>query len=258
MLLLLPAAKTLDFETPAPVGISTQPDFLEEAARLAGELRALTPGELAARMALSEKLARQVFDYYQAWRPPFTARNARQALLAYAGDLYGALDAPTLTKAERHFAQGRVRILSGLYGLLRPLDLMAPYRLEMGGRMAAGSLYAFWGGKLTEGLNVLLDEAQGEGREPVLLNLASQEYAKAIQPLKLRGRMITPVFQEGRAGRFRVLSVFAKRARGLMARHVIRHRLTGLEGLRRFNEAGYGFKEDLSTAERWVFQREMS
>ena len=258
MLLILPAAKTLDFEMPGTAGISTQPDFLEEAALLAGELRALTPAELAVRMALSEKLAQRVFAYYQAWNRPFTLRNAKPALLAYAGDLYEALEAKSLTEAELDFAQGRVRILSGLYGLLRPLDLMAPYRLAMGGRMSSGSLYAFWGDKLTEALNLALDAEEAQGREPFLLNLASQEYAKAIRPERLRGRMITPVFQEGRAGRFKVVSFFAKRARGLMARFVLQGRLAEPEAIQAFREDGYALEGAASTADLWCFRREVS
>lgn len=258
MLLILPASKTLDFETPVSMAFFTQPDFLKEAARLAKELRALAPPELAKRMALSDKLAAQVFISFQEWRTPFTPHNAKPALLAYAGDLYDGLDASTLTESDLRFAQEHVRILSGLYGLLRPMDLMRAYRLEMGARMATGSLYAFWGGRLTEALNARLDAEKAAGREPVLLNLASEEYAKAIQPAQLRGRLITPVFQDGQAGRFKVLSYFAKRARGSMARFVIRQRLSDPEKLRRFKEGGYHFAKEASSPERWVFRREVS
>lgn len=258
MILILPASKTLDFTAPAPKAAASQPEFLEDAAHLVAELRALAPPALAKRMALSDKLAGQVFIYFQDWQRPFTTRNAKPALHAYAGDLYDGLDAATLTGADLRFAQDHVRILSGLYGLLRPLDLMRPYRLEMGARIAAGSLYAFWGGRLTEALNLQLDREKAAGREPVLLNLASEEYAKAIQPDQVRGRMITPVFQEGKAGRYKVVSFFAKRARGTMARFVIQERLTTPEKLRRFFEDGYRLAQDASSPERWVFRREVS
>jgi len=258
MILILPASKTLDFATPAPKAGATQPEFLEDSARLVAELRALSPPALAKRMALSDKLAGQVFIYFQDWKRPFTTRNAKPAIQAYAGDLYDGLDAAALTESDLHFAQEHVRILSGLYGLLRPLDLMRPYRLEMGARMAAGSLYTFWGERLTEALNMQLDREKAAGREPVLLNLASEEYAKAIQPGALRGRMITPVFQEGQAGRYKVVSFFAKRARGTMARFIIQERLTDPEKLRRFREEGYRFAKDASSPERWVFRREVS
>ena len=257
MIVILPAAKTLDFEMPADPGTSgTQPEYLNDAALLAGELRGLSPGELRTSMDISEKLARQVFEYYQSWGLPFTTANAKQALLAYAGDLYAGLGATTLTELDLAFAQGHIRIISGLYGLLRPLDLMAPYRLEMGKRMNTGSLYTFWGDKLTEGLNTLLDHERAKGEEAVLLNLASHEYAKAIKPAQLRGRMITPVFQEGQGERFKVVSFFAKRARGLMARFIIQNRLTDPEKLRDFTETGYAFSKLASTKDLWIFRRE--
>jgi hypothetical protein len=258
MLLILPASKTLDFEAPHLEARTTQPEFLEDSARLVAELRALSQPALAKRMALSDKLAGQVFNYFQDWKRPFTPRNAKPALLAYAGDLYDGLGATTLTKSDLHFAQAHVRILSGLYGLLRPLDLMRPYRLEMGARMAAGSLYTFWGERLTEALNRHLDHEKALGREPVLLNLASEEYAKAIHPGRLRGRMITPVFQEGQADRYKVVSFFAKRARGTMARFIIRERLADPEKLRHFREDRYRFAKEASSPERWIFRREVS
>lgn len=258
MILILPASKTLDFATPAAPGPATQPQFLKEAARLVKELKALAPPELASRMALSDKLAAQVFAHYQDWRTPFTPRNAKAALLAYAGDLYDGLDAGTLDEADLAFAQAHLRILSGLYGLLRPLDLMQPYRLEMGARRPEGSLYAFWGDKPAKALSALLKAEAAGGREPLLLNLASEEYARAIHPAKLQGRIITPVFQEGKGGRFKVVSFFAKRARGLMARYALQHRLPEPGPLRAFAEEGYAFAAEASTAERWVFRREMS
>lgn len=255
MILILPASKTLDFQTPAQAASSTQPDFLKEAARLVKELQALSPPKLAAHMHLSDKLAAQVFAWYQDWQRPFTPQNAKPALRAYAGDLYDGLDAATLEASDLTFAQAHLRILSGLYGLLRPLDLMQPYRLEMGARMKSGSLYAFWGNKLTRELNALLRVEQAAGHEPVLLNLASEEYAKAIQPGALCGRMITPVFQEGQGGRFKVVSFFAKRARGVMARAVIQDRLFHPEGLRAFDREGYAFAAEASSPSKWIFRR---
>lgn len=258
MILILPASKTLDFRTLASTQPPTQPAFLKETRRLIQELRRLSPPRLAERMALSDKLAAQVFAYYQDWRTPFTPANAKTALLAYAGDLYDGLDATTLSDADIQFAQTQVRVLSGLYGLLRPLDLMQPYRLEMGTRMQEGSLYAFWGDRLTKALNLLLKAEKTAGREPILLNLASEEYAKAIQPAGLHGRMLTPVFQEGQGGRFKVVSFFAKRARGCMARYVIQNRLMDPKELLRFEGEGYRHAAAASTPERWFFRREVS
>jgi len=255
MILILPASKTLNFETPVHIAAPTQPAFLKESARLVKELKRLAPPELAERMALSDKLAAQVFAYYQDWHTPFTPANAKVALRTYAGDLYDGLDAGTLFDADIQFAQAQVRILSGLYGLLRPLDLMQPYRLEMGARMQDGSLYAFWGDRLTKALNLLLKAEKTAGREPILLNLASEEYAKAIQPGALQGRMLTPVFQEGKGGRFKVVSFFAKRARGCMARYVIQNRLTEPQELLRFEGEGYSSVPEASTPERCVFRR---
>lgn len=258
MILILPASKTLDFNSSTSIAAPTQPAFLKEAAALVKELKRLSPPKLAERMALSDKLAAQVFGYYQDWRMPFTPSNSKAALRTYAGDLYDGLDAATLSEAELQFAQTRVRILSGLYGLLRPLDLMQPYRLEMGARMKEGSLYAFWGDRLTKALNLLLKAEKTAGREPILLNLASEEYAKAIQPGALQGRMLTPVFQEGKGGRFKVVSFFAKRARGCMARYVIQNRLMEPQELQRFEGEGYRFAAEASTPERWFFRREVS
>jgi len=258
MILILPASKTLDFGAFAPTPAPTQPAFLKAAAALVKELKRLAPPELAERMALSDKLAAQVFAYYQDWHTPFTPANAKVALRTYAGDLYDGLDAGTLFDADIQFAQAQVRILSGLYGLLRPLDLMQPYRLEMGARMQEGSLYAFWGDRLTKALNLLLKAEKTAGREPILLNLASEEYAKAIQPGALQGRMLTPVFQEGKGGRFKVVSFFAKRARGCMARYVIQNRLLEPQDLLRFEGEGYHFAKDASTEDRWFFRREVS
>jgi len=261
MILMLPAAKTLDFETAPTTSRFTQPEFQQEAARLVSQLRRLDPVQLAQGMKISEKLAKQTFDRFGAWRLPFTPGNAKQALLAYAGDLYEGLEPTTLGDAELAFAQGQVRILSGLYGLLRPLDLMQPYRLEMGAGFAPKgkkNLYAFWGGKLTEAFNQLLDAERLAGREPVLLNLASEEYARAIQAKQLRGRMITPQFQEGKAGRFKVVSFFAKRARGRMARFVIQGRLAEPAAVQAFREDGYALDGAASTTEIWCFRREVS
>lgn len=258
MILILPASKTLDFGAVASALAPTQPAFLKEAGALVKELKRLAPPKLAERMALSDKLAAQVFGYYQDWCAPFTPANAKVALRTYAGDLYDGLDAATLSNADIQFAQAQVRILSGLYGLLRPLDLMQPYRLEMGARMQEGSLYAFWSDRLTKALNLLLKAEKAAGREPILLNLASEEYAKALQPGALQGRMLTPVFQEGKGGRFKVVSFFAKRARGSMARYVIQNRLLEPKALLRFEAEGYRFAAEASSPDRWYFRREVS
>jgi cytoplasmic iron level regulating protein YaaA (DUF328/UPF0246 family) len=218
-----------------------------------GLLRALDLPELAGLMAMSDDLAALTAGRCRAWRPPFTPDNARPALLAYAGDTYAALEAATLDAGDLAFAQDHLRILSGLYGLLRPLDLIQPYRLEMGARLAnpeGPDLYAFWRAPLTRAVARALAGAGGP-----LVNLASGEYFSALDAGALPGRVVTPVFEEPARGGYRVQAVHAKRARGRMVRFAVRNRLDRAEDLLAFDDLGYGFDDAASGPDRWVFRR---
>ncbi|MCB1909396.1 MAG: peroxide stress protein YaaA [Rhodocyclaceae bacterium] len=255
MLIVLSPAKALDFETPAHVDRRTQPVLLDEAETLVGVMRDKSPQQLAELMKLSDPLASLNAARYQNWKRPFTRRNAKQAVLAFDGDVYGGLDAPSLDEEGLAWAQQHLRILSGLYGVLRPLDLMQPYRLEMGTRLAnprGANLYRFWGPIIADELGKALKRQRGER---VLVNLASEEYFKSVDRRTLGVRIVTPVFEDWNAGRYRVVGFFAKRARGLMSRHAIDHRLDEVEELKRFGGEGYGYVGEVSDPDRWVFRR---
>lgn len=258
MIFVISPAKALDFETPPVTASFTQPDFLDEARELIGIMQQKSPAQVADLMNLSDQLAALNVARYESWAPPFTPENAKQAVLAFNGDVYEGLDAPTLSHDELDWAQRHLRILSGLYGLLRPLDLMQPYRLEMGTRLenAKGrNLYAFWGDKLTGALNELLAAERGRGETPVLVNLASEEYFKSVKPAKLGARVVSAVFEDWKGGRYRIISFYAKRARGLMCRYAIRNRIDAVEGLKGFDYEGYAFAREASDDETLVFRR---
>jgi cytoplasmic iron level regulating protein YaaA (DUF328/UPF0246 family) len=257
MLFLLSPAKTLDYETPAPADVlarATRPAFAARAAALVEVLRAKTPAQVASLMSLSDALAQLNVARYAAWRPRFSARNSKPALLAFAGDVYDGLDAATLSAADLDWAQQHLVILSGLYGALRPLDLMQPYRLEMGTRLhtdAAEDLYGFWGDTLAQ----YLDRRLRGHDAPVVVNLASQEYARAALRPALRARVVDCVFEDWHDGRWRVLGLFAKRARGAMARHAVRRRAATPKALESFDGDGYAFDRAASGDGRLVFRR---
>jgi uncharacterized protein len=254
MLMVISPAKTLDYESPLATQTFTQPALLEKSQQLIDVARDLSPAQIASLMGISDKLAHLNADRFNDWQPPFTLENARQAILAFKGDVYTGLQAETFSEKDFAFAQQHLRMLSGLYGLLRPLDLMQPYRLEMGIKLAnpaAKDLYGFWGDLLTEKLNAALAEQGDE----VLINLASDEYFKAIKPKKLAGRLIKPVFLDEKNGKFKVISFYAKKARGLMSRYVIQHRLTKPEQLKKFDVDGYFFAAAESSDNELVFKR---
>lgn len=254
MIIVLSPAKSLDFETPYRADALTQPAFLDDSRKLVERLRRLSADDLAALMELSDKLAELNVARYRAWSTPFTPQNAKPALLAFDGDVYDGFAAKTLTPAGLAFAQQHLRILSGLYGLLRPLDLIQPYRLEMGRPLAnprGKDLYAFWGGRLTEAVNAALEESAA----PALINLASAEYFRALQPKKLARPVIQPVFEDWSGGRFKVVSFHAKRARGLLARHAIGKKLRDPQALKKFAGEGYAFAPEASSETTWVFRR---
>ena len=258
MIIVISPAKALDYETPPSIPDFTQPAFLDHAAELIGILRQRSPAQVAALMSLSDPLASLNVARYEQWSRPFTPDNAKQAVLAFNGDVYEGLDAPSLQPDELAWAQDHLRILSGLYGVLRPLDLMQAYRLEMGTRLdnAHGkNLYAFWGERITDELNRLLAAEAAAGRAPTLFNLASEEYFKAVKPAKLKGRLLSAAFEEWKGGRYKIISFYAKRARGLMSRYVIQNRIDDIEGLKDFAAEGYAFAADASEPDRLVFRR---
>lgn len=260
MLLLLSPAKSLDYDTPVPPALAeraTRPEFVDDAASLIELLRQRTPAQVASLMALSDALAQLNVARYAAWSRRFTAANSKPAVLAFNGDVYEGLQAATLSEDDLAWAQSHVLILSGLYGVLRPLDKLQPYRLEMGTRLAnpAGpDLYAYWGDRLAQRIN----QQQAKVARPVILNLASQEYFRAARRSALRGRVIDCVFEEWHGGQWKIISFHAKRARGLMARHVIVHRLSRPDQLQGFHAEGYHFDAAESGPERLVFRRRSS
>lgn len=254
MLLIISPAKTLDFDTPAVSELTSQPRLLLQARALVSILRNYSESDLAGLMKLSPKLARLNALRYAAWSPPFSSRNAKQAVLAMKGDVYGGLDAESFSADDFTYAQQHLRILSGLYGVLRPMDLMQAYRLEMGTRLPneqGNSLYAFWGTRITEQLN----EDLADQSDNILLNLASNEYFKAVKPQQIKGRIITLQFKEKKGEDYRTIGLFAKKARGLMGRYIIRNKLQEPEQIKSFSEQGYDYNPTLSSADEWVFSR---
>lgn len=258
MLFLLSPAKRLDYETPVPperAALATTPQRMGDAAELIAVMKAKTPVQVARLMDLSDELAALNVARYAAWSRRNSAKNSRPAVLAFAGDVYEGLQAETLTLDELAWAQQHVIILSGLYGYLRPLDKLQPYRLEMGTAVATEhgrDLYAFWGDAIAEHLNRL---QRGE-RAPIVVNLASQEYSRAALRPALKARVVECVFEEGKGGgQYRIVSFFAKKARGAMARFACRHRIESPEALRDFDEDGYAFAPKASSDDRLVFRR---
>ena len=252
MLTILSPAKNLDFETIPCTRHASQPEFVEASSELVGLLRPMTAQQLGKLMQISPRLAELNQRRYQQWQPRFEAGPCKQALLAFAGEVYVGLEAASLSEADLLHAQQHLRILSGLYGLLRPLDLIHPYRLEMGTPLAnphGRDLYHFWGDRITDALNRQL------GGSGVLINLASQEYFKAVQPKRLAGRLITPQFKDYKGGTYRTIGLLAKRARGAMARAIILNRWEMPEALKTFDWQGYRFNAELSSATEWVFSR---
>lgn len=255
MLTVLSPAKTLDYDTAPITQTSTVPRFMDQSALLVDDARGLNPEDISALMGVSEQIAHLNHERFMNWQVESTKDNAKQAVLAFKGDVYTGLRAETLSEDDLTFAQDRLRILSGLYGLLRPLDLMQPYRLEMGLKFAnqrGKNLYEFWGEQLTETLNHDLASAN----TAVLINLASNEYFKAVKPKLLNADVITPQFKDLKNGHYKMISFFAKKARGIMARYIIDNRITEPEALKSFAEAGYYYSEAESKGDQWVFLRD--
>lgn len=248
-------AKKLDFETAAPIETVTEGRFNQEAAELVDVLRTCTVGDLQGLMSLSESLASLNVERFSRWQLPMDPATSKQAVFAFKGDVYQGLDADTLSPAQIEQAQAQVRILSGLYGLLRPLDRILPYRLEMGTRLSTPrgrSLYDWWGDSLTD---ALADDARKAGAK-TLVNLASNEYFKAVKPKRLPLPVVTPEFRDLKNGQYKIISFFAKKARGLMVRYMLEQDINSVEDLKAFDWAGYRFDAERSTAERWQFLRD--
>ena len=254
MLMLLSPAKTLDYKTPVTTNSFSIPDYLGKSSELVKVLKQKSFLDLMELMQVSQKIAELNVERFNQWKLPFSTENAKQAVLAFKGDVYTCLDASALSENRLAYTQSHLRILSGLYGLLRPLDLMQPYRLEMGLKLTTKkgeNLYQFWGEKITDALNVLLAKQD----EPVLINLASNEYFKSVQKKNLDGRLITPEFKDWKNGKYKMISFFAKKARGLMVRYAIDHNIQKAEVLQNFDYDGYHFNLELSQADKWVFSR---
>lgn len=255
MLFTLSPAKTLDFATPVPSDTATLPRFTAQSAELIAVLREQNAAQIGSLMHLSAALAELNVARYQQWSPQFTPQNSKPAVHAFMGDVYEGLHAASLSEAELAWAQDHLRILSGLYGVLRPLDLMQPYRLEMGTRLATAkgkNLYQFWGRQIAEYLN---ERAQAQ-KAPVLVNLASEEYFKSVDRKALLPRVVSCVFEERKGAGYKVISFAAKRARGLMVRYAVEHGVERVEQLKGFDAEGYAYVPAASEPDRLVFRRE--
>ena len=255
MLALISPAKTLDYESALPTDQHTLPRLLEHSQQLIDVSRKLSASEIASLMSVSEKIAQLNVARFRDWQPEFNFSNARQAIFAFKGDVYTGLDAYDLSAQDLEFAQTHLRMLSGLYGLLRPLDLMMPYRLEMGTKLANArghNLYEFWGDQITQLVNADLAQANSE----LLVNLASDEYYKSVKESKVKAEIIKPVFLDQKNGKYKVISFYAKKARGLMARYIIQNQLNGAEDLKSFNTDGYYFDAASSMKGELVFKRD--
>ncbi|MFC0268925.1 peroxide stress protein YaaA [Kushneria aurantia] len=258
MLSVLSPAKTLDFDTPPTTEVATEPDYLEASRQLVDILRDFSPQQLSKLMKISDKLAGLNAARFAEWQTPFDRGNAKQAVLAFQGDVYTGLAAEQWDEASLEWSQEHLRILSGLYGMLRPLDLIQPYRLEMGTKLenpAGRDLYAFWRDTLTRDLDRAVQASSGDR---VLINLASNEYFGAIEHNKLASEVITPVFKDAKNGQYKVISFYAKKARGLMSAWMVHQRVTQSEQLKAFDGGGYAYRDELSDHRHWVFTREAS
>ncbi|MFT5420880.1 MAG: cytoplasmic iron level regulating protein YaaA (DUF328/UPF0246 family) [Candidatus Endobugula sp.] len=255
MLMVISPAKKLDVDTPTITNKKSQASLLADSQLLIDELQTLAPQDVSSLMRISDKLGSLNYDRYQQWQLPFTLKNAKQALLVFKGDVYVGLGAELFSEEDFVFAQQHLRILSGLYGVLRPLDLMQAYRLEMGTRFSnrrGKDLYRFWGDKITQNLNAQLKKNNSD----VVVNLASTEYFKAVNKSKLNAEIITPIFKDKKNGQYKIISFYAKKARGLMAAYGIKKQITDAKKLKKFTSSGYQYNADLSTDSDWVFTRE--
>ena len=255
MLAIISPAKTLDFQTETPHFEFSQPDLSDYSQQLIEVCRELTPAQIGSLMHISDRLAGLNAARFADWQAEHSEQNAKAAIYAFKGDVYTGLDADSLNTDEILYAQQHLRMLSGLYGLLKPLDLMQPYRLEMGTKLAnpnGKNLYEFWGNVITEQLQTALDTQQ----DNILINLASDEYYKAVKPNQLKARIIKPIFMDYKNGKYKIISFYAKKARGLMCRYLIQNRIQAVEDLKQFDLSGYWFDDSVSTADELVFKRD--
>ena len=255
MLVVISPAKTLDFETPAVTNTATKPLMLKDSTELVDLMREYAPEDIVNLMSVSQKIGELNSERFMNWHTPFTKKNAKQAVLAFKGDVYTGLDAESFNDDDFEFAQTHLRILSGLYGVLKPLDLIQAYRLEMGTKLQNGrgkNLYEFWGEKPSLSLKNQMSSLQSN----VLINLASNEYFNVVDKKLLDADIITPVFKDFRNGKYKIISFYAKKARGLMSAYIIKYRIEDPAKLKKFNSAGYRFDKDASDAKQWVFLRD--
>jgi len=254
MLIVISPAKNLDFDTTLPIRKHSKASFLSDSEELMADLKTLSPQGISSLMGISDKLGLLNYDRFQQWQQPFTPATARQAVLAFKGDVYLGLDAYNFSEPQFVFAQQHLRILSGLYGVLKPLDLIQAYRLEMGTSFSNArgkDLYAFWGSKITQSLNKQLKKLGSA----CLLNLASNEYFKAVHKHELQAEIITPVFKDWKNGQYKIISFFAKKARGRMSAYIISNGITEPEQIKHFNWDGYRYNKAMSESGEWVFTR---
>jgi len=254
MLITLSPSKGQDFETPALSKTYSKPQALKDSELLIKELRKIRQQDIQQLMSVSENIARLNTDRYKSFKTPFTPKNAKQAIFAFKGDVYSGIDIEEYSDADLEYAQNHLRILSGLYGCLRPLDLIQPYRLEMKTKLhnvRGENLYQFWGDRITDKLNNVLEKQ----KQPVLVNLASNEYFKSVKPKQLKGRLLNINFKETKDGKTRVVAIFAKRARGMMTDFILRNRIEKPEDIKKFKQGGYRFHKELSDDKQWTFVR---
>ena len=252
MKIIISPAKSLDFETKAPTSLHTQPRFLEQSEKLNKKLKTLSKKNISELMKISDALSALNYDRNQSWTTPFSPDNAKQAIYSFTGEVFRGIDAQSLSEEKIPLLQDRLRILSGLYGILKPLDLIQPYRLEMGTKLSiqkTTNLYKFWDDQIAKSLNEELKEGE------LLVNLASTEYFKVIPKKILKVPMITPVFKDFKNGEYKTIMTFAKKARGLMVRYIIDHNIKTIEGLKNFNVERYRFSEEMSSENELLFTR---
>ena len=254
MLITLSPSKGQDFETPGLSKTYSKPEALKDSELLVKELCKIRQQDIQQLMSVSENIAKLTTDRYKAFKTPFTPKNAKQAIFAFKGDVYSGIDIEKYSEADMKYAQNHLRILSGLYGCLRPLDLIQPYRLEMKTKLQnvrGENLYQFWGDRITDELN----KAMEKQKQPVLVNLASNEYFKSVKPKQLKGRLLNINFKETKDGKTRIVAIFAKRARGMMTDFILRNRIEKPEDIKKFKQGGYRFCKQLSDDKQWTFER---
>ena len=255
MIVIVSPAKSLDLKSKPQTHAFSQPAFLDESTELVNVLKELSPKQISELMGISYDLAQLNYDRFQAWQLPFDIENSKQAIFTFSGDVYTGFDAYSLNEKQINYCQSHLKILSGLYGILKPLDLIQAYRLEMGSKLSVGphrQLYSFWKSKLTDNINNSIEETGSK----ILVNLASIEYSKAIQMKKIDADIVNPVFKDWKNDSYKIISFFAKKARGLMARHIIEEQINSTEDLKGFNKEGYVYNEELSQETPFTFTRD--